>query len=60
MTAGPSKAKSPRIENSIIKNLRSSLEEEIISEIKGLLFESQREPIKVLKPKTGENCDGEI
>ena len=53
--AGPSRPKSPRIENSFLESLRSSLKEEIPSEIKSLLVESQREMLKLLKPKAGEN-----
>ena len=39
--AGPSKPKSPRIENSFSENLRDSLKEEKTSEIRSLLIESQ-------------------
>ena len=53
--AGPSKPKSPRIEGSFLENLRASLKEEITSEIKNLLVESQREVLKLLKPETREN-----
>ena len=53
--AGPSSAKSPRIENSLLESLRASLKEEIPSEIKNLLVESQKERLKLLKPETGEN-----
>ena len=53
--AGPSRAKSPRIENSFLEKLRASLKEEITSEIKSLLVESQKEMLILLKPKTGEN-----
>ena len=53
--AGPSRPKSPRIENSFLENLRVSLKEEITSEIKNLLFESQKEMLELLKPKTREN-----
>ena len=42
-SAGPSKLKSPRIENSLLESLRASLKEEITSEIKNLLIESQKE-----------------
>ena len=38
--AGPSRPKSPRIENSLLESLRASLKEEITSEIKNLLAES--------------------
>ena len=54
-TAGPSKPKSPRIENSLLESLRASLKEEITSEIKNLLIESQKEMMKLLKPETREN-----
>ena len=53
--AGPSRPKSPRIENSFLENLRTSLKEEITSEIKSLLIESQKEVLELLKPKTREN-----
>ena len=53
--AGPSEPKSPRIENSLIESLRASLKDEITSEIKNLLIESQKEMVKLLKPETREN-----
>ena len=53
--AGPSRAKSSKIENSFLESLRASLKEEITSKIKSLLVESQREMLKLLYPKTGEN-----
>ena len=53
--AGPSRPKSPRIENSLLKNLRASLKGEITSEIKNLLIESQKEMLEFLKPKTRGN-----
>ena len=53
--AGPSRPKSPRVENSLLESLRSSLKEEITSEIKTLLLESQKELLKLLKPETREN-----
>ena len=53
--AGPSRPKSPRIENSLLENLRAPLKEEITSEIKNLLIESQKEMLELLKPKTREN-----
>ena len=53
--AGPSRPKSPRIENSLLESLRVSLKEEITSEIKNLLNESQKEMLELLKPKTREN-----
>ena len=46
-TTVPSNAKSPRIENSVLE--RAFLREEITSEIKALLIESEKE---LLKPKT--------
>ena len=52
---GPSKPKSPRIEGSFFEILRASLKEEITSEIKNLLVESQKEMLKLLKPETREN-----
>ena len=53
--AGPSKPKSPWIEGSLLESLRASSKEEITSEIKNLLVESQREMLKLLKPETREN-----
>ena len=53
--AGPSKPKSPRIENSLLESLRASLKEEITSEIKNLLIESQKEMMKLLRPEIREN-----
>ena len=44
--AGPSRPKSPRVENSFLKSLRASLKEEITSEIKNLIVESQKEMLK--------------
>ena len=58
--AGPSRSKSPRIENSLLENLRASLKEEITSEIKNLLIESQKEMLKLLKPETRENARDNI
>ena len=52
--AGPSRPKSPRIENSLLESFRASLKEEITSEIKSLLIGSQEEMLKLLKPKAGE------
>ena len=56
--AGPSRPKSPRIENSLLESLRVSLKEEITSEIKNLLIESQKEMLKLLKTETRENVRG--
>ena len=62
--AGPSRPKSPRIENSLFESLRTSIKEEITSEIKNLLIESQKEMLKLLKPETRgiirENTEEEI
>ena len=55
MTAGPSMAKSPRIENRTLESLRPSLTEEITSVIKSLLLESQREMLRILKLETKKN-----
>ena len=55
IAAGPSSAKSPRIEKSVLKRLlRASLKEEITSEIRELLAESQRDLLKLLKRKSSE------
>ena len=53
--AGPSEPKSSRVENSLLESLRASLKEEITSEIRNLLIESQREMLKLLKPGTRED-----
>ena len=58
--AGPPRSKSPRIENSFLENLRASLKEEVTSEIKNLLIESQKEMLKLLKPETRENARDNI
>ena len=58
--AGPSRPKSPRIENSLLENLRASMKEKITSEIKNLLIESQKEMLKLLKPETRENVRGNL
>ena len=60
--AGPSNAKSPRIENSVLDvlvSLLASLREEIDSDIKTLLKESQRGVLKLLKTRTGESVRDE-
>ena len=54
--AGPSRPKSPRLENSSLESLRASLKEEITSEIKNLLEESQREMLKLLRSETGDHA----
>ena len=56
--AGPSKPESPRFENSFLESFRAALKEEITSEIRNLLMESQREMLKLLKPETRENIRG--
>ena len=53
--AGPSRPNSPGVENSLLESLRISLKEEITSEVKKLLAESQREMLKLLKPETRGN-----
>ena len=52
---GPSRPKTPRVENSLLECLKVSLKEEITSEIKNLLIESQKEMMKLLKPETKES-----
>ena len=59
-TAGPSKPKSPRIQNSLLESLRASLKEEITSEIKNLLIESKKEMMKLLRPETRENVSENV
>ena len=54
--AGPSRSKSPRVEGSFLENLRSSLKDEITSEIKTLLLESQKEMLRLLRPETKETA----
>ena len=46
--AGPSRPKSPRTEGRLLESLRASLKEEITSEIKNLLVESQKEMLRLL------------
>ena len=57
--AGPSRPKSPRVENSFLESIRSSLKEEITSEIRALLIESQKEMLKLLRSETKENARDE-
>ena len=57
--AGPSRPKSPRVENSFLERIRSSLKEEITSEIRALLLESQKEMLKLLGSETKENARDE-
>ena len=45
MIVGPSSAKTPRDESSVSESLRATLKEEITSEIKGLLIETQRKRV---------------
>ena len=52
---GPSRPKSPRVTNSFLEGIRSSLKEEITSEIRALLLESQKEMLKLLRSETKEN-----
>ena len=54
-SAGPSRPKSPRVENSLLESMRSSLKEEITSEVRAHLLESQKEMLKILRPETREN-----
>ena len=53
--AGPFKPRISRIEGSFLESLRASLKDEITSEIKNLLVESQKEMLRLLKPETKEN-----
>ena len=55
VVAGPSKPKSPRVENSVLESLKDSLKEEITSEIKSLVMESKREMLKLLRSETEES-----
>ena len=55
LVAGPFSDKSPRIENSVLEGLRTSLKKEITSEKNGLLAECQRELLKLLKSKPNES-----
>ena len=57
---GPSGAQSPRIENSTLERLRASLKDEITSELKNLLVESQKEILMLLIPNTGANNRDEL
>ena len=52
---GPSRAKSPRVESSVLESLRISLKDEITSELKSLLADSRKEILKLLKVKTNTN-----
>ena len=55
MVVGPSRAQSIRSENSALESLRAFLKEEITSETKGLLAESLKEFLKLLKPVSEAN-----
>ena len=57
--ADPSRPKSPRVEKSFLESIRSSLKEEITSEIRALLLESQKEMLKLLRSETKENARDE-
>ena len=52
---GPSRAKSPRVESSILESLRTSLKDEITSELKSFLANSQKEIFRLLKAETNTN-----
>ena len=45
---GPSRAKSPRDESSVLETLKTSLNDERTSELKSLLADSQKEILKYL------------
>ena len=55
LIAGTSSAKSPRIENSVLEELRASLKDKISSERKVLLAESHKKLLKMLKHKPNES-----
>ena len=59
MVAGPFKAKSPGVEGSALERIRVSLTEEITSERKRLVLESQNELLKLLKSKPNANAPRE-
>ena len=50
-------AKSPRVENSVLESLSSSLKK--TSEFRSLLLESQKEMLKLIKAETTENLEEE-
>ena len=52
---GPSRAKSPRVGNSVLESLRTSLKDEITFELKCFLADSQKERLRLLKTKTNTN-----
>ena len=47
--------KSPRVERTELEKARASLKEEMTSELNGLLVESRKELLKVLKTRNGGN-----
>ena len=52
----PSRAKSRRVESSVLENLKKTfLKDEITSELKSLLAYSQKEILKLLKAKSNTN-----
>ena len=57
LIAGTSNNKSPRIENSTLESLRASLKDKITSRNKGLLVESQKEMLKLPRPKQMETLE---
>ena len=52
---GPSREKSPRVESNVLENLRTSLKDEISSELKSLSADTQKEILRPLKTKTNTN-----
>ena len=44
-----------RVESSVLESLKTSLKDEITSELKSLLADSQKETLKLLKAKTNTN-----
>ena len=58
MIAGLSRANSPGIENGALQRLRASLKG-LTSDIKRHLFESQKELLELIKPKTTRENENE-
>ena len=52
---GPSRSKSPRVESSALESLRTSLKDEITSELKSLSADSQKEILRLFEAKTNTN-----
>ena len=52
---GPSRAKFLGVESNVLESLRTSLKDEITSELKRLLADSQKEILRLLKAKTNTN-----